>query len=368
VTALSPDERLHWLRLSRTPRVGPVTFRELIRRFGTPDRAILAFSDLSRTSKIPLRAPSVAEITQEIANVENMGGQIIASCETAFPAALKALDPPPPVLTVLGRTDLLARPCIAIVGARNASAAGRKIAREMAAELGANGLVIVSGLARGIDGEAHAATLETGTVAVVAGGVDHIYPREHEDLRNAIAAKGAIVSECAFGHSVTAKDFPRRNRLVTGLSLGVVVVEAAERSGSLISARTAAEQGRDVMAVPGSPLDPRARGSNGLIRQGAYLVESAKDVLDILSGARSLAEPQHDAFEPDPFQSIEAEMPDPRALDRLREALSYTPVSLDELARSSGLSAPQVRACLMELELGGEAVTLAGGLAVRATD
>ena len=251
VRPLTDLERLQWLRLSRTPNVGPVTFAQLLHRFGTAANAIDALPGLSRKKR--LKPPSLQDVEREITQTQAFGARVIASCEPDYPAALRAVDPPPPVIVVLGDSGLFARQAIAVVGARNASAAGRKMARDIAAELGAAGYVTASGLARGIDGETHAASLETGTIAVLGGGVNHIYPPQHDRLYAAVAERGALISESPFGHKATAKDFPRRNRIITGLALGTVVIEAAERSGSLISARTALEQNREVMAVPGSP-------------------------------------------------------------------------------------------------------------------
>ncbi len=362
---LSDAERVDWLRLTRTPQIGPVTFAQLLGRYGTAGKALDALPELSKKAgrKRPLIAPDRRLVEDEITATERYGGRILAACEPDYPALLREVNPPPPVLTVLGTADLLQKPAIAIVGARNASAAGRKIARDMAAELGKAGYVVVSGLARGVDGEAHAAAIETGTLAVLGGGVDHIYPPQHDRLYAAVAAEGAIISESPFGHRATAKDFPRRNRLITGLALGTIVVEAAERSGSLISARTANEQGREVMAVPGSPLDPRASGTNRLIQQGASLVQTAGDVLEILNGLGrlQLKMPPMPDFEIAPDDTVPAEQ-----IDRVRDALSFSPTPLDEIARAAEIGAARCAAILMELELLGNAVTLAGGLAVLA--
>lgn len=268
------------------------------------------------------------------------------------------------MLTMLGRPELARPDAVAIVGARNASAAGRKIARDMAAELGRAGLTVVYGLALGIDGEAHAASLATGTVAVLGGGIGHIYPPQHKRLYAEIAEHGLILSESPAGYTARAQDFPRRNRIVTGQARGVVVVEAAERSGSLISARMAGEQGREVMAVPGSPLDPRAAGTNRLIRQGAILVRHAADVLEVLSGLSPLqvAAPPSPEFETGfPDGEVPSDM-----LARVREALTPHAIPIDEIARAAGLSAAQCSAVLMDLELAGEAVSMAGGLVARA--
>lgn len=359
VQPLSDPQRVDWLRLTRTPNVGPVTFRELLKRYGTAGNALANLAELTR--KRPLTPPSQMQIEDEIAATQHYGARLIASCEPEYPALLRAVDPPPPILSVLGNTKLFDQDSLAIVGARNASAAGRKIARDMCEELGKAGYIIVSGMARGIDGEAHAASLETGTIAVLGGGINHVYPPQHDRLYAALARDGLIVSESPFGHRATAKDFPRRNRLITGLSLGTIVVEAAERSGSLISARTALEQNREVMAIPGSPLDPRAAGTNRLIQQGAALVRSAEDVLNIISalGRRNLEMPEPPNYE----DQTALDSPPPHQVDAVRQALSHTPTPLDEIARAADIGAARCAAILMELELLGEATTLSGGLA-----
>ena len=360
---LPDDERIAWLRLARTPNVGPVTFSQLIQRFGTAAAALDALPDLSarRAKGRPLKAADLDSVLREMDAVRALGARLVASCEPDYPALLRHLDPPPPVLTCLGRSDLAHGQTVALVGARNASAAGRKIAREMAHELGHAGYAVASGMALGIDGEAHAGALKTGTIAVLGGGIDHVYPPQHDALYHQISENGLIVSENAFGHRAKAQDFPRRNRIITGLSRGVVVVEAAERSGSLISARVAGEQGREVMAVPGSPLDARAAGTNRLIRQGALLVRHANDVLDALDMLPSLqGAPPARLFESPP----EDEIPD-SVLDSIRDALVPHPMPLDEIARSANVSAAVCAAVLMELELSGEAITLPGGLAAR---
>ncbi|MDX1293482.1 MAG: DNA-processing protein DprA [Hyphomonas sp.] len=361
---LSDAERVDWLRLARTPNIGPVTFFQLIRKFKSARAALDGLPDLAGKSRRgrELVPPTPAEIEHELELTRQHGAQVLASCEPTYPPLLKALDPPPPVLSALGNSDLAARPTVAIVGARNASAAGRKLARDISSGLGLAGFVIVSGLALGIDGEAHAASLGTGTIAVLGGAVDHVYPPQHERLYAEIAAQGLILSESPFGYRAKAQDFPRRNRIITGLSQGVVVVEAAERSGSLISARMAGEQGRDVMAVPGSPLDPRSAGTNRLIRQGATLVRHADDVLEVLQSLSfpSVAAPSA-LFDSPP----EPELPS-GLVDRIRQALSPHAMPMDEIARATGASPAQCAAALMELELAGEAVTLPGGLASRA--
>ncbi|MEM5517258.1 DNA-processing protein DprA [Henriciella sp. AS95] len=352
---LGDRERVEWLALARAPKIGPVSFFQLLDKFGSPVEAAKSVPQL----KLDYQAAE-----QEIDMCRRAGGQIVCACEENYPPALSALSPPPPVLSMIGDHGLLKRPAIGIVGARNASAAGRKLARLIAAGVGAAGLVSVSGLARGIDGEAHAASLETGTIAVLAGGVDQVYPPQHQDLYSAIAEKGLIVSERRFGHRATARDFPRRNRIITGLSVGTVIVEAAERSGSLISARMAGEQGREVMAVPGSPLDARAAGTNRLLRNGATLVRHADDVIEAVSAQIAR---QDDLFAFQPTAKGAHTVPDiPEGLaGRVYESLSPTPVAIEEIALASACSARQCASVLLELELEGRAITHAGGLASR---
>ncbi|MDP3175340.1 MAG: DNA-processing protein DprA, partial [Phenylobacterium sp.] len=291
-----------------------------------------------------------------------LGARLIAACEDDFPQAVAALDPPPPVIWARGDLALLRRPCVAIVGARAASAAGQRFARGLASELGAAGLVVVSGMARGVDAAAHEGALDAGTIAVLGGGIDNIYPPEHHGLYARIIAHGLVVAEHPPGRQAQARDFPRRNRIIAGLSRAVVVVEAETRSGSLITARLAAEQGREVLAVPGSPLDPRARGSNDLIRQGAAICEGAEDVLRAIEGFTGLREPGPPRYAGGPASDVDA--------GRIREAvamlLSPTPVSCDELVRAVGAPAPVVFAALIELSLAGRAELLPGGMAVSA--
>jgi DNA processing protein len=360
--ALTPSGRRDWLRLARTENVGPVTFHELIHRYGEASLALAALPDLARRSgrMAPLNIPSRDEIEAELAAGDLMGARLIASCEAEFPSARAALDPPPPLIWARGDAALLSRPGVAIVGARVASASGQRFARGLAAELGAAGFVVVSGMARGVDGAAHEGALATGTVAVLGGGIDDIYPREHRELYERIVQQGCVVSESRPGQAATAKDFPRRNRIISGLSRAVVVVEAELRSGSLITARLAAEQGREVLAVPGSPLDPRARGCNDLIRQGAAVCEGLDDVLRALEAFGGFREPGR-AWTPAPRGLSDAEA------DRVREAvaalLSPAPVSRDEVIRASGLPAAQVLAALAELELAGRIEFSPGGAA-----
>lgn len=352
--------RRDWLRLARTPSVGPVTFQQLISRFGEASLALAALPDLARRSgrMAPLDIPPITEIEAELGAGEALGARLIAACEPDFPHALAALDPPPPVIWTRGDPTLLSRSSVAIVGARVASASGQRFARGLASELGMAGQVIVSGLARGVDGAAHEGSLETGTVAVLGGGIDDVYPREHSGLYDRIVARGCVVSESRPGQTAVAKDFPRRNRIISGLSRAVVVVEAELRSGSLITARLAAEQGREVLAVPGSPLDPRARGCNDLIRQGAALCEGVDDVLRALDGFGGFREPEPTWRGP-PCTLTDTEADAVR--DGVVALLSPTPVSRDEVIRACGRPAAQVLAALAELELAGRIEFSAGG-------
>jgi len=360
IRGLSDTARRDWLRLARTENVGPVTFDQLIGRFGEASRALAALPDLARRGgRAGLKIPSAAVAEQELADGEALGARLIASCEPDFPGALAALDPPPPLIWTRGDAALLDRPSVAVVGARVASAAGQRFARGLAAELGAAGHTIVSGMARGIDAAAHEGSLPTGTVAVLGGGIDDIYPPEHRGLYERIVEQGCVVSESEPGRTAVARDFPRRNRIIAGLARAVVVVEAELRSGSLITARLANEQGREVLAVPGSPLDPRAKGTNDLIRQGAALCEGAEDVLRALEGLRGFREPERTPFRAQPCE------PDDRLRDRLADLLSPTPVSRDELVRAANAPAPLVFAALMELALAGRAELQPGGMVAK---
>ena len=352
---LSEAERLDWLQLSRSENVGPITFRRLLARFGSAANALDALPDLARKGgsgtapRLCLRRD--AEV--ELASIREMGALLIASVEPEFPESLAILDDCPPLLTIGRNVALARRPSVAIVGARNASLNGRKLAETMARDLAEAGFTVVSGLARGIDTAVHEASLSRGTVAVVAGGVDVIYPPENKVLQEQIFRAGAVVSEMPLGQQPTQRLFPRRNRLISGLSLGVLVVEASPNSGSLITANLALEQGREVFAVPGSPLDPRAAGTNGLIRAGAHLTTGAEDVLSILRAMTGpMKEPGTDLFEAAPdWTPDEAELREARV--RVIESLSPSPTHVDELIRDSHLSPALVSAVLLELELAG---------------
>lgn len=341
-----------------------MTFFQLLKRFGSASKALEALPSLS-PRRAPLQPISLDLIDDEIEQVRAYGAEIICASDPSFPPLLKHFAPPPPVLTIRGDLDLSHRRCVAIVGAREASAAGRKMARDIASDLSQAGYTIVSGLARGIDGEAHAASIDGGTIAVLGGGIDHIYPPQHSELYAEIATKGLLISESSFGHRATAKDFPRRNRIITGLAEGVVIIEAAERSGSLISARTALEQNREVMTVPGSPLDPRSAGSNRLLRQGATLVRHSEDVIEALAlpSTQQVRSPVPPDFHTSagPFKSIPEQQ-----MRAVETALSPTPIHIHDLARATKLSVERCAAILVELELAGIAVTFVGGLASRA--
>lgn len=357
---ISEPERRAWLRLARSQNVGPVTFAALIARYSTAEAALAALPKLARRGGArELKIPTKDEAQRELDALEAIGARMIASCEPAFPQGLAALEAPPPFITVIGRVELLSQNMIAVVGARNASALGRRFANQIANDLGAAGLVVVSGLARGIDAAAHEGALATGTVAVLAGGADDIYPPDNAALYARIAREGVIVSEMAAGQKPQAKHFPRRNRIVAGLSRGVVIVEAAEGSGSLITANFALEQGRDVFAVPGSPLDPRAKGTNRLLREGAILTESAGDVLEAI-----LPQLGGSFREPEPDSPTVGAACDDVDVDRIRSRLvgllSPIPVEVDELIRQSGVPAPTVFTILLELELAGRLTRHAG--------
>ncbi|MET3521284.1 DNA-processing protein DprA [Mesorhizobium abyssinicae] len=360
---LSDRQRLSWLRLIRTPNVGPASFRELINRFGSAEAALEMLPELmisGGASRI-VRIPTVAEAEAELEAARRAGGRFVGIGEADYPPLLKNMDNPPPLLAVKGEGAAFRLPAVAIVGARNASLAGVKMARMLAADLGRDGYAIVSGLARGIDTAAHQGSLSTGTIGVLAGGLDMPYPPENAGLCNEIAERGgAVVSEMPFGWQPRAQDFPRRNRLVAGMALGLVVVEAAQRSGSLISARLAGEMGRLVFAVPGSPLDPRAAGSNGLIKDGATLVTEAADVSSAIAPLAGVRAPRVAPLAEPPDLSA---TPPPREDDRagVLEALGPTPVAVDEIIRHTGLSAAQVSMVLLELDLAGRIERHAGG-------
>jgi DNA processing protein len=354
---LSPAQRVAWLRLIRTENVGPQTFRQLVNREGSAEAALDALPELSARIGRSLRLPSVAEAEDEIAGLARLGGRFVASGEAGYPALLRFIPGAPPLVAIRGGADLDWQRTVGIVGARNASAAGHKMTAIVASGLGRAGYVVVSGLARGVDAAAHKASLATGTVAVLAGGMDRIYPSENVPLAEAIVESGgALVTEMPLRWEPRARDFPRRNRLVSGLSLGVAVIEAAKRSGSLITARLALEQGREVFAVPGSPLDPRAEGGNLLIQQGATLITGAAEIVENLRNADpARSEVFAREWEPD-FQVaavIEGLPPTEDERQLLLEALSVTPIAVDDLIASTGLGAGRMQTLLLEFELDG---------------
>jgi len=371
---LSDEQRLDWLCLSRAQNVGPVLFYQLINRFGGARAAIEALPELSRRAgrKTPLKLYPRANAERDFARARKLGARFVARGEAGYPPLLRHIPGPPPLICIKGRAGLADLPLFAIAGSRNASALGMKFTRQVAREVGAAGYGIVSGLARGIDTAAHEASIDTGTIAVMAGGIDHIYPRENARLFAAIAERGLIVTEMTPGTPPRARYFPRRNRLVSGMSLGVFIAEAAFRSGSLITARLAGEQGREVFAMPGSPLDPRAAGTNRLIRDGAALVSNAGDILGVLNELAARALPEAQAF-PDDAEIMEpADMmqdssglapqePAPGLHERIIALLSPAPAPLDDIIRESGAAAGQVISALMELELAGRITREADG-------
>lgn len=392
---LSDGQRLDWLRLIRSESVGPRTFRALMNRFGGAAAALDALPDLARQSGRTIRLCTLAEAEREFAATMRVGARLIGLGEASYPRPLQAIDSAPPLIAVRGRAEALQRPCVALVGSRNASAAGLKFTARLARELGEAGFVVVSGLARGIDTAAHEASVTSGTVAVLAGGHDEVYPPQNVPLLERMLEHGAALSEMPLGWAPRGRDFPRRNRLVSGLSLGTVVVEAARKSGSLITARFANEQGRQVFAVPGSPLDPRAEGGNHLIREGATLCAEASHVIEalgpLLRGHGGFAAPPggshdgHDATRQvalwdeldlpgiaaapvaEPIPESAMAMTDGQAdiRTRLLALLGTAPVALDDLVRASGESARDVSRIMMELELEGAALRQSGGLFCR---
>jgi DNA processing protein len=358
---LADTQRIDWLRLIRSDNVGPRTFRSLINHFGNARIALERLPELAKRGGAarPGRIVSEDEAQRELAASTKIGVSLLAPGEAGYPARLAGIDDAPPLLGVRGRTDALTRPMIAIVGSRNASGAGLKFAEKLARDLGDAGFVIASGLARGIDQAAHRASIDSGTVAVLAGGHDRIYPPEHDDLLFAILARGAAISEMPLGHVPRARDFPRRNRLISGVALGVAVIEAAHRSGSLITARIAAEQGREVFAVPGSPLDPRAAGTNDLIKQGAMLITEAADIINAV--APIMERPvELQGREPDDIAAFDE--PDHSDRARIVALLGPSPVGIDDLIRLSGARPATVRTVLLELDLAGRLERHGGGL------
>lgn len=348
----APPDLIDRVRLIRTQGIGPIAYRQLLIRFGSAQAALNAIPDLARRGggKIPaLFAKDKAE--REVEAVERAGARYLVLGQGLYPSALAELENAPPLLTAKGNFSLLERPIVAIVGARNASAAACRFARGLAHDLGQEGVAVVSGLARGIDSAAHDGSLDGGTIAVIAGGIDVYYPPENQQRQDDIAERGLLIAEMPPGTEPRARHFPYRNRIIAGLAAGTVVIEAAPQSGSLITARLAAEAGREVMAVPGSPLDPRSQGCNQLIRDGATLIQTAADVLE---GLRTL-----DGRVASPLRSFD-HLPVPRAVDaepeirvRIEELLGPSPVPVDEIVRLSGAETGAVQLILLELDLAG---------------
>jgi DNA processing protein len=352
------DDLIDRLRLVRSPGIGPITYRQLIARFGDAAAALDAVPDLARRGGG--RVPSLfgrADAEREIAAVEKLGARYIILGQGLYPRLLAAMDDAPPLLMAKGQLGLLEPVAVAIVGARNASAAACRFARGLAHGLGQQGAVVVSGLARGIDAAAHDGAMDSGTIGCAAGGIDVFYPPENEPRQRKMWDVGLVVSERPPGLEPRAKDFPRRNRIIAGIGLGTVVVEAAPRSGSLITARLAAEAGREVMAVPGSPLDPRAQGCNQLIRDGATLVQSAADVMEAIRPFEGKVESTPVPFEA-PIAPTEC---DECATSTIEELLGPSPVPVDEIIRLSGVPSGAVQMALLELDLAGRLDRHAGG-------
>ncbi|CAN7319860.1 DNA-processing protein DprA [Rhizobium sp. LjRoot254] len=365
--ALTDRQRLAWLRLIRSDIVGPATFRDLINHFGSAEMALEALPELSRRggSTRPVRVASREEALTELDFAHRFGARFVGIGEPDYPSALRQVEGAPPLIAIKGKAPVLRQPSIAMVGARNCSVSGAKFAAMLAREIGRAGYSVVSGFARGIDSAAHRASLETGTIAVLAGGLDKPYPPENEPLLTEFeASSGLLLSEMPFGWEPRAKDFPRRNRLIAGIGLGLVVIEAAARSGSLITARYAGNFGRLVFAVPGSPLDPRSEGANGLIKDGASLITNANDIIEAMAPVSriDLFSPQQVSepiYEDDKPISLP---PSERERDLIVDALGPTPAEIDDIIRHTGLPAQSVYLVLLELDLAGRLHRHAGGM------
>jgi len=351
--SFTDTEKLDALRLIRSENVGPVTYHQLTSFFNSPSAALEALPSLAERGgrRKPIKIYSKRAAEKEIAALLKLDGQLVLHGEHTYPLALSVINDAPPVLSVLGHIHLLKRPMVAIVGARNASAAGLRMTERLAAGLGERDFLIVSGMARGIDAKAHEYALPYGTAAILAGGIDNIYPAENEELYFKIKAEGVLMAENPLGVKPLARHFPRRNRIIAGLSLGVIVTEAALRSGSLITARLAGEQGREVMAIPGSPLDPRCRGGNYLIKNGAALVENVDDALDVLRELtdKNVKEPITDSH----YKEMQTQEPDASERQAIIDLLGLTPISVDEIIERSRLPISLVHMVLVELDLAG---------------
>ena len=361
---LTDEQRIDWLRLIRSPNVGPRTFRALVNHFGGARAALQALPSLARRGGAAgaVQICSREDAEREVAAARKLGVALVALGEPDYPLRLQMIDDAPPLIALRGNVAALTKPPVAIVGSRNASGAGLKFTQTIARELGERGFAVVSGLARGIDAAAHKASLATGTIAVLAGGQDRVYPPEHVGLLDAIMPAGLALSEMPLGYEPRGRDFPRRNRLISGLSLGVVIVEAAKRSGSLITARFALEQGREVFAVPGSPLDPRAEGTNGLIKQGATPVTETADIVAVLTPI--MEQNEFLLREPERSDGDAGDSAEPAADERARivSLLGPAPVQIDDLVRLANTTPAIVRMVLLELEIAGRLERHGGGL------
>lgn len=369
VQKLSDQQRVDWLRLIRSPNIGPITFRDLLNQFGGASAAIEALEGRNNSSR-RFQLSSQEKALRELEIADKFGAHIVALGEAAYPRWLQSIDAAPPLIYMKGRLDLAQRPSVGIVGSRNASGAGLKFAGVLAQNLGEEGIVITSGLARGIDAAAHCAALPTGTIAVLGGGLDHVYPAQNEEIYLRIASDGLLISERPLGVIAKAKDFPRRNRIISGISHGTIVVEAAMRSGSLTTARFASEQGREVFAVPGHPLDPRATGTNKLIQNGANLITSFEDVLESLrpqlsdqncynqtenqtSGFQETSESSLSIDEKSKQNLAQFETSDEDLKARVLELLGPTPIERDTLVRLLKCNAKDLQIVLLDLDLEG---------------
>lgn len=366
---LSDKQRLNWLRLIRTENIGPVAFRDLIMFCGSAASAIERLPDLNIRGggSKPVRVTPLEDAEREIEAIARMGARLVGMGEPDYPKQLKNCEAPPPLVIIKGNPNVFRKPPVAIVGSRNASVVGARFTEKLARDLGDAGFAVVSGLARGIDAAAHKASLTSGTVAVLAGGLDRPYPPENLPIYRAIPEhESALISEMPMGAEPRSRDFPRRNRIIAGLSLGLIVVEAAERSGSLISARMAGEMGRTVFAVPGSPLDPRARGTNSLLKQGATLVTNADDVIEALNPLIGREAIHSDEDQPDLLKQFDEPPEPPHAIttdeqrDILLDALSVVPIDVDTLVRHTSLDASSAQLILLELDLAGRLLRYPG--------
>ncbi|NVO24276.1 DNA-processing protein DprA [Donghicola mangrovi] len=362
------DERVSWLRLLRSRRVGIATFYRLLQEHGSAEAALLALPQIAASAGVTDYAPCPVDVAKaELKAARKAGAQMICIGSPSYPPALLDLGDPPPILWAMGDTTQMDKPMVALVGARNASSLGVRMARKLAQELGEAGYIVVSGLARGIDAAAHEASLTTGTIGVMGGGVDIIYPQENATIAANIAKQGLRLSEAPMGATPTARHFPARNRIIAGLAQALVVVEAAAKSGSLITARNALDLGREVLAVPGHPFDARASGCNMLIRDGAILVRGAQDVIEALSPLSG----QQD-FPLGPPPAPEKPVPDKRSREstfalhrQILNRLGPSPVAEDQLIRDMAEPAHHITPALVQLELEGEILRHPGGLLAR---